>query len=325
MSYRQAPPYCIQVELSEGCNLRCPYCGLNGIRGKEPDFKWMTIDDAEIIAAQIAKNNWNSRIEFAMHGEPTMNPRHVQIIAAFRKHLKKNPMTMLSNGGGIAGKPDIINHIQSMFAAGLNTLGLDEYQNVNLVPKIWTEVAARWDELTFADISIHEYPKDKEGNPHHRSNKNRLVRVAPIDLSTNGTHATLNNHAGAGAPPNDSAEGKRCAKPFREMSIRWNGDIALCCNDWRGVYKCGNVTIEDIEEVWNGDAFQAARKKLYHGQRDFGVCKGCDATSYRPGLLPDHLGKETLPMPSKADLSVIDMTCSGAPYTAPVKRPWESK
>jgi len=89
MEYQQGNPYCIQVELSEGCNLRCSFCGLNGIRGKENNYKFMTLETAERVASDMKEYGWNSRVEFAMHGEPTMNPHFVEIIAIFRKHFER--------------------------------------------------------------------------------------------------------------------------------------------------------------------------------------------------------------------------------------------
>ena len=67
----------------------------------------------------------------------------------------------------------------------------------------------------------------------------------------------------------------------------------------------------------------AARVKLYHGQRDFGPCNGCDARSYRTGLLPDKFGKVSLPLPTKEVEEDLKAALSAGPYTQPVKRPWE--
>jgi hypothetical protein len=67
----------------------------------------------------------------------------------------------------------------------------------------------------------------------------------------------------------------------------------------------------------------AARKKLYHGQRDFGPCDGCDALSYRPGLLPDAKGKESYDKPSKSDLRNIKSALEQGSFTPAVARPWE--
>jgi hypothetical protein len=80
---------------------------------------------------------------------------------------------------------------------------------------------------------------------------------------------------------------------------------------------------DGLDEVWNGDAMYAARVKLYHGERDFGPCAKCDATSYRVGLLPDKLGKQTLPKPDAKVKAMLAKALAGKPYATPVLRPWE--
>lgn len=319
MKYKQEPPFCIQIELVEGCNLRCPFCGINGIRTAERVYKAMTVKTAEAIASQIAAAGWNCRLEFAMHGEPTMHPDPASIVAIFRKHLPKASMLMLSNGGGLQGREGLAK-IDALFRAGLNTLGLDEYQNVKLVPKIMAEI----NKLN-TPIPVYVYPDNPEGNPHARqsASKRRLIHIRPIDVSSSGTHATLNNHAGAGAPKNLNGQGKPCAKPFRELSFRWDGSTAVCCNDWRGELATGSIHKEGLLGIWHGELMDEARKRLLVGKRDFGPCAGCDAVSYRTGLLPDKMGRATMPKPTSAGLEKLRAACKRKPLTKPVKREWE--
>ena len=74
-----------------------------------------------------------------------------------------------------------------------------------------------------------------------------------------------------------------------------------------------------MDELWNNDVFYSARVKLYHGQRDFGACNGCDNTTIRNGLLPDRMGKCELPKPTAMTNNFIDKACSGNTYTKAVK------
>jgi radical SAM protein with 4Fe4S-binding SPASM domain len=310
VKFEQEPPFAVQVELSEGCNLRCGFCGINGIRTKERTYKFMT-----------SAYGWTARVEFAMHGEPTMNPDAAEIVRIFRSLLPRASMLMLSNGGGIKGARGI----EELMHAGLNTLALDEYEGVSLVPKLvekWLGTAR-----IGPDIQFLEYPTQPEGNPHARQapSKKRLVHIRPISLNSSGTHATLNNHAGAGGPPTDKAHGKPCAKPFREISFRWDGSVAVCCNDWRGELACGNINKNTLDEIWNGPVMDAARRRLITGDRDFGPCKGCDALSYRTGLLPDKMGKMTMPKPTPTTNKILADAARKKPLTAPVVREWEKK
>jgi radical SAM protein with 4Fe4S-binding SPASM domain len=171
-------------------------------------------------------------------------------------------------------------------------------------------------------VPIYDYPVNPNANPHHRITGQRIVVIEDISDATKGTHATLNNHAGSAFPLDYSKDHLRCAKPFREISVRWDGNVAICCNDWPGVYKVGNVVTDGLETIWQSPAFNAARKALYNGRRDLlNPCHGCDATSYRPGLLPDPKGQADLPLPNAADRDVMDRSASGAPYTGIVRPP----
>jgi radical SAM protein with 4Fe4S-binding SPASM domain len=310
----QEPPFVIQVELTEGCNLRCNFCGLNGIRGSDNDFKFMTVELAHRITDEILRCKWTPRIEFAMHGEPSANPQMLDVLYVFRKKLRKTSLMMTSNGYGFMKDPT---YMIDAVLTYVNTLALDWYENVKIVPKIIERYQGKHD--------IHYYPKDVKANPHtRRLGKDKLlVVVQDIAKATKGTHSTLNNHCGCGAPKNDNGQGKRCGKVFRELSIRWDGNVAICCNDWRGTYKIGNVMNRGLDELWNSKPMYAARQKLYQGQRDFGPCDGCDAVTYRTGLLPDKYGKDTVEEPDDKTEEVIRKALGKGVYTLPVLREWE--
>ena len=300
----QRSPYCIQVELTEGCNLACAFCGIAAIRkngangpkdkrGKKSDpYKYLTYSNAHTLAIKLKQattiHKWNPRIEMAMHGEPTMNP--------------------------------YFKDIDDLMEAGINVLLLDNYEGIKICDKVREQYKGVY--------RIREYPLHKEANPHRRRKPedHDIVVVQDIAMATKGNHSTLNNHAGSAFPKNDRANGKRCAKVFRELSVRWDGNVAICCNDWPGFYRCGNIFEDEVtfESIWQSDPFMAARKKLYHGMRNFGPCAGCDAVSYRPGLLPDPKGQLDLEKPDKKDDLIIEAALREGPYTKAIPRPWEN-
>lgn len=323
----QEPPNAVQIELVEGCQLRCSFCGLNGIREpKKNNFKFMSMETLRSLVNSMTELKWNSRIEFAMHGEPTMHPNLIEMIAATRELAPKLPIMMTSNGGGLMRNTAAT--IKELFAAGLDTLALDDYVKVSLVERIRDAISREWERL---DYQVYDYPEAGSiASPHARVNQKRLIYVQDISQAVAGNHSLINNHAGAGAPkvaPEHKSQTQRCAKPFRELSVRWDGNVAICCNDWRGVYKCGNVVRDGLDAVWNGRAMGAARVRLYSGTRNFGPCTGCDAVSYRVGLLPDRMGKDgdSMDVPTVRVANDIRKAVAGPTYTDPVLRPWEKK
>lgn len=335
MGTSQEAPFAVQVELAEGCNLYCSFCGLQGIRTKkDKQHRYMAPATLALLMDEMVMHGWNPRVEFAMHGEPTMHPAYVDMVRLARAAAPSYFLMMTSNGGGLLRKPGPAANVRALFDAGLNVLALDDYDGAGIVGKVRTALLGESEAPAgtiagMPGVHVYEYPDDLRGSPHTRRPLTSRTLTFVADISKvakgKGTHSLLNNHAGAGAPPNDSQAHARCAKPFRELSVRWDGNVAVCCNDWRGTYKAGNVVRDGLLQVWNGAAMHAARRKLVLGQRDFGPCKGCDAVSYRVGLLPDKMGKQKLPPPDETTAAAITAALAGDPYTAPVLRPWETE
>ena len=313
MSYIQESPFAIQIEMTEGCNRMCSFCGINGIRKKAGDYKFMTLELATSVAWKIKESGWNSRIEFAMHGEPTLNPNCALIIKIFSTILPKHQLMMTTNGTCLTK-----DNLTLLFASGLTILAVDNYENT-----IAVETIKNW--FDKSSLQVYSYPMESEGNPHRRQKKGVkfISLIEDINGAVKGTHSSMNNHCGSAAPLNDKGVGKRCAKPFRELSIRWDGHVSGCCNDFRGVLKCGNVVIDTLPEIWMSERFEALRSCVYNGLRVLPPCKGCDATSYRVGCLPDKLGKRSYDKPTYAEYDIILLALDEIPLSPINKRPWE--
>lgn len=312
----QDPPFTVKIELTEGCNLACTFCGINSIRATPGGpFKFMSPGTAKRIAREVSRLGWNPRIEMAMHGEPSLNPARDEIVAILRKHLPRTQLMMTSNGAGFVRDPTA--EITAVFSAGLNVLALDDYRNVRLVSKI----RARYK----GAIPLVDYPAQKAWSPYKRRPRSTQVVVIMADISVPqpGVHNRLDNMGGCAAPKTRDQMGKRCAKPFRDIAFRWNGNVALCCDDWQARYKIGSILDTPLDKLWNSPTFRAARRKLYYGERDFGPCDGCSDVSVRVGLLPDKMGKEIMKRPTATDRKLIQLATSGVKWTTRIKRPWE--
>lgn len=331
MTYEQPAPFCVQVEPTEGCNLRCGFCGIQGIREVGPvgdrsgPYRFMTPAIAETIAREIRRLGWSSRIEFAMHGEPLRNPDVASIISTFRHHLPNQSLMLTTNGLVLAENgADPVRGVIRLLEAGLNAVVLDDYRPHRVAPTL-REGA---DRFARAGVAVTEYPAQPDPSPNGRHpGARRLIIVEDISDATTGTHSHLANHAGAAGPADTSWNSKRCAKPFRELAVRWDGNVAICCDDWRGEYKIGNVTSTPLDAIWQHPRMMAARRRLMESRAGLGPCDGCTARSYRVGLLPSgQRPKEAaaaLGRPTPADDMLVAQALAGPSFTAPVARKWE--
>lgn len=311
---KQTPPFTIQVEPTEGCNLGCKFCGLRGMRknGTKP-WKFMTIETAERIASETERVGWKAKIVFAVHGEPILNPNFKEIVKVFRKHLPKAILHMYTNGIWFGEKTDPDKEFNELFDAGMDDVLVDCYTNSGI--KFIDKLDAK------QNIVILE-----PGVPFYTMKHERRILLMPSLQSDDKNKATrrLANHAGAAFPLDKSFNNKRCAMPFREMSVRWDGWVTICCDDFRGAYRIGNINQMKIDEIWNHPRFQVARIMLYNYNRNFAPCDGCTNISPRVGFLPDPSGHETLPEITDEIEKLAKSVFKQEGYLAEiVKRPWD--
>ncbi len=317
----QPPPFCIQLEFVEGCNLRCGFCGIRNIREKgdkenlSGPYKYMDPNHLEKIASNIAGLQWNSRIEIAVHGEPTKHPQFYEMVETIRSYLPKNSIMLTTNGIPLL-EGDIVTNLNRALNAGLNCIAVDDYRPHRVAPHIRENIDS-------IQALVVEYPEDKRGNPNlRRKAHERVVSIVKdISQAESGTHSNLWNHAGSASPPDYSRIDQRCAKPFRELTIRWDSNVAICCDDWTGKYAIGNAYETTLNTIWQHERFIAARKALMNGRHGITPCAGCNHSTYRNGLLPFNKGKKAqLPPITEHDWNIIQEAVNELEYTQHTRR-----
>lgn len=329
--YEQYPPLLIEIEITEGCNLGCSFCGLRGIRkkGTKP-WKFMSVEDAKKIAIKIKKEKWNSKIVFAGHGEPTLNPNLLEIIKIFRKELPINDISLMTNGAGFTrGIFEIKNFCKELKEIRFNDLVFDIYSDNG----DWNEVLK-----VKNDHKIIMFGEEKKGDecftnkmPYNKTSKNHFrIILYPLVLlnDTNKSYRKMQNHCGAAAPLDYEKENTTCTKVFRELFIRWDGNVSLCCDDFRGQYFIANILSNlSIKEVWNHERFQAARIRLFNKDRKFLPCHGCNCPPNKAGFIPDITGgrdKNKIPIEISEEVRLItEEAYLKNGLTTIIKRKWE--
>lgn len=88
----------IELDIVEGCNLHCEFCGLAGMK-KEIHF--MSVSTVEKVCSLLKSAGLFPRIHLIGHGEPTLNPDLIRIISLIRREIPKSKITMTTNGFSI--------------------------------------------------------------------------------------------------------------------------------------------------------------------------------------------------------------------------------
>jgi radical SAM protein with 4Fe4S-binding SPASM domain len=70
---------------------------------------------------------------------------------------------------------------------------------------------------------------------------------------------------------------RTCANLWEKITVFWNGDVPLCCQDVDGEWILGNLGKDSIESIWNCE--QLLSVKQLHKERNFEeipLCVKCD-------------------------------------------------
>jgi radical SAM protein with 4Fe4S-binding SPASM domain len=66
-----------------------------------------------------------------------------------------------------------------------------------------------------------------------------------------------------------------CSNLWSELTILWDGRVALCCLDYEGKIILGDIKEESLKNIWNGKRIQAIRQSQLKSQFNQELCKTC--------------------------------------------------
>lgn len=314
-------PWSLQVSLVEGCSRLCSFCGLNGTRSGPGDYKFVSRETIVATAEGWRELNPVGRVEFAMHGEPTMHPSFFEFVALFRERLPKANMQLTTNGVRCLGKKSMAKELNKIFNAGIDFVVLDTYYPERDLLR--DKAFALDDSFTVWDFYDDCVPKGwSPWHNHHRKHRRLVVLLDDLLVRNKEVKSrVIMNHAGNAPfePIPDVPLRKTCTLPFREITVCHDGDVNICCMDWGHETVMGNVLETSLTDIWYGDRMMAARKVLGQKSREFTPCSRCNAGSgSRSGLLPK------LGTPSAVDLRTLERAVYAGTATNK-RRPWMSK
>lgn len=294
----QSAPFQIELEFVYGCNLGCKFCGLQGVKAGFTRHRFMEEDTLKEICTKIAASGWRSKILVSGHGEPMLHPKAIEFIKIIKQCLPNNHLYFVTNGTGITEQT-----LTELFNSGVDSLTVDEYTGIVHAERIRKYIMA------IPNLIVNDWKTSEQKHVRERTvgkvGKKCLSILEPIEESLDKTRKLV-NRCGSAFPKNDSRKNSKCSKPFREMFFDYQGNLLLCCNDFRREYIGPNIFDYDtIQKVWNHPSLEMYRKLLYKGCRCIFPCDGCDALSYRVGLLPDPLGKQQMPEWNEQDEAIL--------------------
>ena len=239
-------PWSVALETSGSCNRKCSYCpvSLNERSGEMPrDLFEKVIDD-------LARIGFKRTLSFHFYNEPLLDKRLPDLVAYARKRLPDSVLDIFTNGDYLTPA-----WIKSLLDAGIKVIrvSLHSPNSERHVRKVLEEV----DERSRGKVVWQSY-WDREATGGFLYNRiemsESLPQIAP--RVARGTGCSLVN----------------------SLAINYEGETALCCNDFFADNGHGNVAELSVGDLWRRS--RPVRKRIYLGYFEKEICQACNVSSY---------------------------------------------
>ncbi len=235
----------VEIETVNRCNGSCEFCPVNKNNDRR-EYKEMPDDLFEHIIDQLADLNYSGKLALFSNNEPFLDQDIIRKHRYAREKLPHARMHLFTNGTllTIEKFAQIVEY--------LDELVIDNYQQELKLIRPCQEIAKY--------CEMHTELKKKV----------TIVLRKPKEILTS---------RGGDAPNRKklvSYENLRCILPYKQLIIRPDGKVSLCCNDPYGKNTLGDLRKDTIINVWFNDRFKMVRKCLYEGRQNWEHCRFCD-------------------------------------------------
>jgi MoaA/NifB/PqqE/SkfB family radical SAM enzyme/predicted SAM-dependent methyltransferase len=274
----QDAPKIFAIETTLACNLRCPECAIGGdmVRRKK---QLMRFDQYRIIADKIRA--YAKYVYLHIWGEPMLNPDILEMVRYTtpfaRTNISTNGMNMtreLAEQLILSGVSDVIVSIDGVtqevyeryrvggdVTRALNALKLLAHYNrhhsskVNITPQFIVFKHNQHQIETFQEIcgSLKLTPFFKP--PYIRTGSSRF-QPADDPKYVRAHYPTI---------PALRAAMVNCTSPREVFNVQVDGSVVVCCHDYEGITRLGNLFAQDTLEIWNNSRFQQFREAVASG------------------------------------------------------------
>lgn len=286
-----ARPDRIVIELTNHCNLNCPYC-LVGQQDEQRSVAHSELTrsfgkmDMKLIEKIIkeAKSFGMSEVMLTLQGEPLLHEDFAEIV----RKVKKAGLSPVVFTNGLLLNPG---RSRDIIRAGLDSIrfsadGASEetyqlnrvggkfekvYQNMRDIACIAKEenspIKIVWQFIALAN-NEHEIPKARG-----------MAREMGIGFLVKSFAESIPELTARNPKYNRKLKPKPCTDIYQMFCIYWNGDVVPCCYDVSGKEILGNVINHTIEETWNSPKYQQFRKyvaqAVLYPKVEPQLCKTC--------------------------------------------------
>lgn len=271
-------PLNLDIEPTNRCNLHCPFCYRTiAVKNKADVFDRqgdMTLDTYQRILSQITADGKCivPAVKLTHRGEPFLNENLVDMVR-MAKEAGAVDVMVNTNGTLMTEKAAL-----EILAAGIDKMLFsfdspyaEKYEavragasysrvldNIRRFARIRNEQKA-YGTLIRVGMVITEDTKEQEVSDFYH-----LFEDAADVVSYNKVHKEIEVDSGGNYAAEDgrvhSIKDRKFADSqlWQRMTINWDGEAELCCENYKQEWKLGNIHDKTVHEIWTGGGVRSS-------------------------------------------------------------------
>jgi len=235
----------LRIEINADCTRKCKFCPRTFDKKRQNNHQRMPQKKVLSIIDQSIEMGFTGEVGFDFYNEPTLDDR----LLFFINYAKEKDLSvaLVTNGDLLKANKE---YARELFNASSNVyLSLYDYDDKkgrDLLIDQWTNF--------INEINIPQKKVKFKGNYFEFGN-----RAGSIERNDIYNH----NKELDDKTPIKAA----CKKFISKLNIRYDGEVAICCEDAFVQCSLGNVNDLSISEIWMGDKRMRIARELAEGNR----------------------------------------------------------
>jgi radical SAM protein with 4Fe4S-binding SPASM domain len=275
-------PKKINIDVSSICNYRCIMCPQKSENIEQTNMTraifYKIIDD-------ISKSE-TEEIQLHFRGEPLINPDLVDFIKYTKS--KTNAIVGFSTNCSLLNKTKI----EELCNSGINYIYLsidgvtkETYEKIRVngdFTNIIKNIHSLLEIVKERELNIKTYLSVIEMNETQNEINDFIKYWSNYGIEKNNIYIKKYSNFGGQINSFDNKKNKfqiACPRLWNEISILSNGDVVICCYDFKGEYLLDNAQQNNVLNIWQSNK-QLNKFRIYHKKYLFDKLKICSNCTY---------------------------------------------
>lgn len=267
----------LEIESQSNCNRDCWFCprtydhsGIYKDGSGQSTIRRMPTETILGLLDQAQALGFKGEVAFYFFSEPLLDPRNPMLA---RQSKQRGMKTRLHTNGDVLWKNEsLCEEIKAVY--DLIVIGIYDYASQGELEEIQEGWKKRLtgSNLIFSTIKLGGRRSLKsKGIPRALVPKDARFSVPDV-VFTNGP----------------------CRRPMIRMLVRYDGEMANCCEDLNGDFRLGNIYEQTLEELWYSEKHVQIIKNLIEGRRDkYSLCRRCPLAPSGPSPSGERIRMKT--------------------------------